>query len=334
MKIKISANSHLPHLEKVAQDISYGYASLNASEENLTEENSWSVKIISNMDKILGKITNLSSKQKEVTDHIVNVTQFLDSHIDSAPHLNNMSVNINVKSYLNTVLKTAFDIKHLFGKPKKIEGLPSLNDMAANIHTFNKRIVIGTNFFTKQHYFNLGYELKEKLGLEKAIGFVIYHEASHSFETTNNSLYSYEKELSGKSSYEVKQLIKIGRLCNLVNVLSNEKECDKNNLMLELTDNKELVPLNHDFINNIATLKSEIYADSGAILIQRNADILNGTYNKEDTTRYIDNIIDCRNRENQDSLIIHENDEHIYTSTFNHFTRCCLFKRQFKCFTR
>lgn len=317
MKVKISANSHLPHLENVASNVSYGYSSFNPAIGDLTENQFWQIKVISHIDKFFSK-KNLSETHKEVTNGIISAAQFLENHIAGVDHIDDMRVHINVKSYTNMAFKTVFYSLPL----SSLDGpfMPSFDDKAAHINFANNKISIGTDFFSKQHDFNLGYYLAQEMGLDKAIGFVVYHEASHSFQYNNTKIYGFGENSTLNKEENSNSLATFMKFDDLSKIMTNEEECTRLNTLLQLYDDQSFSPVKPNLMKNLYSLGLEIYADAGAILMQRNADFINGTYSLEKTASYVQCIIDSRNLDHKYQLTVHENDQHKYTSNFNHFT--------------
>lgn len=318
MRIKLTANSNvsLPaHLSNV--NLSYGYTL-----HNYEEVDTWTVKVSEGIDKALSFFKPLSLEQKDFIQSVTESVKFLDSHIpESDSHLDNLKIQLNIKTPLNQgMLKVSTVINNIYMSirneihndlQKIIEnGIFKLGTMTNPYlgHILEDKIMyLGSEIFNINSEFNSISYIKENLGMQQASNFLVYHESSHAFESTNTNMFGDKFSPLFSDIYNNTKSIAYNEL------LRN----DLNNIINSNPDLK-LKNVYDSYHNEIATLYKEIYADTGSILLQRNQDILEGKHSRENDLLNINTIIEGRNIEQQflDQSSMSSN----YPNKFDHFT--------------
>lgn len=322
MKIKLSANSLAAkkELEKLNLECGYSYTYGGNPDEELNTENSWIVKLLSKLETYLPNFKEISGEEKKIIHGITNSTKFLHEQYTGSLHTQNMHVAMNLNSPVNKFAKKSLNnlkFKEFINEDpalyKKVSLLrEGLDDNAGHVFSHTKKIVLGTSLFLKnaeEKENSFTNYLIEKLGLEKTIDFIVFHEASHSFEHVN------------KKSYGIEWDQKISDLYPLTSrLMLNYKESEMNILNKNISDKsiKEIPLVDPCFMEEINSLHKEIYADVGAILLLRNKDIIEKKYSKESIESILNNIIESRQCE-QDSNKLNMYTKS-YVSIFNHFT--------------
>jgi hypothetical protein len=315
MRIKLTANSNvsLPaHLANIELD--YGYTLLGNNSVN-----DWTVKIASGIDKALSFFKPLSSEQKEFIQSVTESAKFLDSHIpESDSRIDNLQIQLNIKTPLNQGILTIAQLIGEFSKyvkptfkDKAIKKANNLGMMAnphlGIINSKEKIMYLGSEIFKGNPEYSSATYMQDNLGMQRFANLAVYHEASHSFESTNFKNFGDKfapifREINDSSTY-------------FSHIDDMRKSLNK-----QLEDNKDLglTPLYPTYIKNISILYKEIYADVGSILLQRNQDIIEGKHSRETDLLTINTMISARNKEQEyfDKKVMSSD----YPSGFDHFT--------------
>jgi hypothetical protein len=324
VKINLTANSLVSLPDKLSiANIDYGY-SFGPNIEDTLETNPWKKSILQKIDKAFSYFRPISEQEKlqdtQVVSHISNAAIFLNSQgTEEENHLDGMSIQINLNSSFNKFLQlSAYKVANALHKSnitphKSHKILDATNTNLADIFTINKRIRIGSNcFFDSNHI--CGY-LASSIGLEKSVNQVVFHEASHAFQLVNEREYFVPLSNQDKD----KESNVINRLIVLSQRLSNN-DYERYEIDNSLRDNPTIGVSSLDayLLNEIATLQSEIYADVGSALLQRNKDFKDNTHTLDGDMSFTDAIIDARIKEQTKHKS--EMSTGIYVSNFNHFT--------------
>jgi len=322
MRIKLSANSNvsLPaHLAGI--NVDYGY-----SIYHLNRDDDWQVKVASALDRIFSLFKPLNSEQKEFINSVTKSAKFLD---DSIPvedsHLDDFNIQLNIKTPLNDSIRkisnllaktTTGEIKynfdHLFFTTDEHAGFMCSSkkiietDKGESRFEYRNTMLLGTEFFNQKenHFSNC---IKDDLGLTKMTNLLVYHEASHAFELTN------VKQFGNKFA---KIFDDINKNSNIL--AYNEVQRAYLNNLIENHPNSGFNKIEPKYNHEIASLFKEIYADVGAVLLQRNQDIVEGKHSKESDLTNINALISGRN--NEDYMVKKNLNGFEYVSEFNHFT--------------
>ena len=305
MKIKLTANS-LINLPDELNDLnfSHGY-SVGPFQE--IDDTDWKIKVLKTIDSIASIFTKNNAAKQELATHVAKAASFLNSSVtEDEGYLNGMSIQLNIDSPLNKTLSKFADVLSHVDKEKSDAIKAAVNTTVGHIYSSEKKMFIGSHHFETNSPNPFFKELKDKLGKEKQVSFVIYHEAAHAFQYTN--LQKFGTNLDPL----------ISDLFRVSNFLKNKPtEIESLNQKIKTNFNNELAPINFEFVKNLRTIYKEIYADVGALLLLRNQDILEKSYSPEKTLHQIDAIITARQK-SQQSFSILPTDE--YVDTFNHFT--------------
>lgn len=319
MLIKLTTNSleaqnYIETLKNIQCGYSYSYGFEKNDERDNT--NSWSIKLFSKVEKMLFK-KDLPEADKEVIDYVTQSASFLNVFFNKnePDYIKNMTISMNVNSEFNQFLKTSIDtISHIY--PKGISKFKrGVDDVAAFVDPQSKKMIIGSSLFTKESEFKNPFIdiLIDKIGKEKAVAFIIFHEASHTFQATNINKYDpiWDDKISNILLY-AKELN-----CNSekINSITIAEELNNENII----NHKNKFPIiDQKFLNELTTLEGEIYADVGAILLARNADMEKDRYNIKNISKLTDLIIEARQKEhNFGNMGLTEKE---FVSNFSHFT--------------
>jgi hypothetical protein len=319
MHIKLSTNSRearkfINTLGNI--DCGYGYSYGFGEDEELNKKNSWGVKLFYGFDKLLSQTNALPNEDKEIINYISDTANYLNYTFsqEDPDYIKNMSIVMNVNSKFNTVIQKSLGLIKEFAPSYASKLATGVDQFAGTINPQTKKMIIGSSLFEENddaHPF-VPY-LINKLGMEKAVEFVVFHEASHTFEKTN-----VEK-------HGIKWDDRISDMVLLAHELEYVSKEDMNtsigvslNKLIEDKHLEQFFPLDMKFLNEIKTLQAEIYADAGAVLLVRNSQIENGTYTKEKLTELIDIVIEGRRKEHDQATERLSSAE--YVSLFNHFT--------------
>lgn len=314
MKIKLSANSVVSLPEKFSDiNLEHGY-SFGVSEDVL--KTSWfkklQSKIISGVDKTFSLVKPLDEESQKVVEYTTNAAKFLNEQEETnKEHIDGLNIQLNLNSSFNKFLKVcSFNAHKILGDktPKSILNLnSSLDSNAGHIYSLDKKMYIGSDIFKEKDFFTSTNYVKNELGLEKATNFLIFHEASHSFEHTNLGNFGFQSSPT------------ISRLRTLTCILNNNDHYISS-INDEISKHPEWGTSKIDpfFISNTFSLFREIYADVGSILLQRNKDIIDGVHSKTDDIKNVNTIINGRN---QEQLEFKKNfSSNLYVGNYNHFT--------------
>jgi hypothetical protein len=277
MKIKFTASTHLTlpeHLSSV--DMSYGFSYYDADKKEETEinqHNSFSVKVLAALDKFFGHLPGEKNFVTAVAGAINHANENLDEF-----SLSNMSVQINNDTLVNRGFR---HFMTLFNRKNPLFNKDSLNLEAGFVRLNIRHIKMGSRVYQNEA---LSYQddLHKKIGKEHLAEFVFFHELGHSLEYSNPGQH-YSSEF-------VPLLSRI----NALSVAGNVKEF--NQTLKDHTSPNPIPfgPIDAHFMNNLNTLKSEIYADATSILMNRNYDIERGDWSEDRTDFYLESIIESR----------------------------------------
>ena len=319
MKIKLSANS-IVNVSKELEEINlnHGYSIGNV---DTVGKSNWTKKILGKIDKTISYVKPISEESSLVVEYIAKAAKFLSIQEETKEkHVEELKIHINVDSTFNNFLKLAGKKTALmiydFAPDTAIKIYSNveelLNTETAYIKKIQKEIHMGTKIFEKNGYSTFGYNLKQEIGLEDATSLIVFHEASHSFEEINRNVYGFQL---GSFMAEMKVLTQI--------ITGVEKKIKELNEVI--TTKKDIFGVNEVdkyYWGNISTLTGEIYADIGAVLLQRNKDIYENKHNKEKDIKIVDALISGRNKEQ--ASLLKTSSEKIYVNSFTHLTSLAL----------
>lgn len=304
IKLKTNSNISLPeHLSNINLD--YGY-SIGPKQEAVSP---WKDKLASKVDTVLSLFNPLNTEQKQIIISVTEAAKFLDSHFPKeSTYLDDMQIQINVKSSLNMVIKKIANVMSSYYPEtgKRIGEI--VNFDKAFINSAIKKIAIGTEVFKEQlSSSNFAHDLKTSIGLKNAVNHAIYHEASHSSQRINDKIFG--------NKYDQK----FNDLLTTAKKLTDDDDYLKY-IELELFKLKNLdaPKINKSLMHGIVKLNKEIYADIGGILLQRNQDIISNDYSSSNTLHIIDSVISARDKE--DIRLRKNYIDEMYFLNFHHFT--------------
>ena len=321
MKIKLSANS-IVNVSKELEEINlnHGYSIGNV---DTVEKSNWTKKILGKIDKTISYVKPISEESSLVVEYIAKAAKFLSIQEETKEkHVEELKIHINVDSTFNNFLKLAGKKTALmiydFAPDTAIKIYSNveelLNTETAYIKKIQKEIHMGTKIFEKNGYSTFGYNLKQEIGLEDATNLIVFHEASHSFEVTNYKDYGF-----GEASDFFKNLKRMVYILNNPEILNelNKKIIEKNEIF-------GINEVDKIYISNVSSLMREIYADVGAILLQRNKDIYENNHTKEKDIKIVETIINAREKEQLGLIKLCS--DNLYVNGFSHFTSSALMK--------
>ena len=269
MNIQILANSNIklpPNLSHL--DIGFGYSYITDNLNQVDKTNSFMAKGFSKLDHIFNRIKPLTKNQQSVVEIVAEKTQFLQSSL-SKYFTKDLKVQMNIESSLNRQFKRL--AAPFFGQGSTV--MKGLDSNTVYALTDSQHVTLGTEVFASNlapHF--VGFYLNFA-PLEEVVSFAFFHEVAHNLETyntknfgrANNKIYDALTYLelieSNKNTFKDISLIGLGSLVQLKN------------------------------------LYAEIYADTGAILLQRNYEVEKGIYNNEKFGNYINAIGFLRKKE-------------------------------------
>lgn len=293
MRIQLQANSNNLELENLEHGYSFSY------ENDINHRQSWAVKIGGMLEKLFSK--NLENEDVQIAKLIVKSSNFLNDNMDRPELLKDIKVQINIDSPFNQFIRKYTPYVEKLNRNFANEILTGTNINAG--HATNKNIFIGTGLFSQKEEFSFIYYIKEKLGLEKVVFFTVFHEASHTFQP--NMPNDYSITFNTILSHSCKLAI-----CNDRSLRELNEDISEYSIPHKALDK--------DYFKQIHSLKQEIYADAGAILLLRNKEFINNSYKKEESLETIDTIIEARIK---DQFKTRKNSSaNHYVSNFHHFT--------------
>lgn len=315
MKIKLKANSLLiaQHLSELDLTCGYSYSAGDTPQDEFNLENSWAVKVFSKLEKIFPSLKEVPEKDKQIVNAISYSAKCLNEQYENSDYIENMEIVMNVNSKLNRFLRNGLAVIDILYRPaKKLSR--SVNDKAGHIHIDSKKIILGASLFVKEandheQKYSMTHYLVKKVGLERAVKFIVFHETSHAFEHVNKR--KHESIVDSRIS----DLITIASKLSLTSNRGLVEELNQELRTKKLEKPSEIDPF---FMREIRSLHEEIYADTSALLLIRNNDIINGTYTKDKANEVLDALIDARKKEQLDEQNHYSSSE--YVSSFNHFT--------------
>lgn len=317
MHIKLSTNSREAknYISELGLDCRYSYTYGLGKNDELNKDNSWGVKLFYGIEKILSRTLELSQHDKELLNNIIYSAEYLNSSFtkEDSDYISDMNIVLNVKSRVNTLIQKSVN---LIGEvapiyASKLEA--GVDHFVGVINPFNKKMIIGSSLFETNNSNDLFIPyLQEKLGLEKAVEFVILHEASHAFEKTNMNKYGFLWD------DRISEIVLLSHELNYVSKSDGTTTVEKLNEAIKQKLSGKFPLIDMDYFKDIATLESEIYADVSSILLCRNKDIEKGTYSKGETLKLLNTVIQARCKEQQFSAKNSSPDKS--ASIFDHFT--------------
>lgn len=300
MNLQLLANSNIKLPDSLSHiNMYYGYSYLGDEMTNLTVNNSFTARQLLTLDSLLNRINPVNEDDQKVVNELAEKSHFLDSNLPEN-FTKKLKIQINVNTKLNNqftkIATTLFNPQH----PLTLSVLSGRSFMYPN----TQQVVIGTKEFDlKNQNFKKGvvifnYSYIKQSSVKQAVAFTLFHEVSHTLEDYNNNNYGCLDDKTHKV-YSILQYFKN-------NIQNNE---DKTNL-------KRLTPKDYNLDDNIMcdldVLYGEIYADCGAAILQRNYDIKNNIYNRENFNKHLDLIITSRECEKvafanmvKDKVIVH-----------------------------
>jgi hypothetical protein len=295
MKIKINTSTNLTLSEALSDvDLSYGFTMYdkNNRPKTLSENDSFAVKLLSKLDKFFGT----PQASKDFTHIIAKATQYLNNTLGQDV-LQGTTVQINNKSGLTSMLRTYGILAN------------TLDPHQAHASILSKKIVMGENYIKVHSSRRL---LVDKYSEEKIHENTLFHEFSHTMEIHfyNKNEIHYNDLIDGTLS----------RL-NQYNQIEYINKLDKK---LKEEQGEKFIPVERNFFKELYVLRGEIYADVGALLLERNYEIEKGTYNPEQFKQYIEDIKTYRTHEHASikKLLSSQTKDsfRLYLNQFNHLT--------------
>lgn len=292
MKIKLSANS-LVSLPDQLSDINLEYGYSYGYDNN---DKSWfeklQLKFLSMFDKGFSLYKPLDEESKKIVEYTAKAAKFLNEQDKETRnnYVEGLDIQININSTFNKFLKNGILVLNDFldenAPTFKNKILTMLDSDVGYIYSFTKKMYIGNEAFQEKEEFSSLFHLKKKVGLERATNYLIFHESSHAFEHTNLS------EFGAKLDPML-----FGLRTNCMILSDYTKDLNMINAKIRENPDWGTPEIDSRFIANTYLLFREIYADIGALLLQRNKDIKEGVYSKEQDLEMVDVLIEARSME-------------------------------------
>jgi hypothetical protein len=221
--------------------------------------------------------------------------------VDATSYLNNtynipLNYQANIGTPLNIFLKYLTKIYNIFPIPKKYNTHEVNKIFCNSSYCYNNDTSIGPAIVIGDDIENpLAQNLIQNVGLEINYLFAIFHEFSHHIQTT----------LSEHDEYDI--------LEHVIDVAKNIHLEHYNN---NFQSHKDYGDVENNFLESLYTNTEECYADTGSLLILRNMQISNNTYDKNSFLTIIKSVHNARIHVNygQSKIIYKE------LPLFTHFT--------------
>jgi hypothetical protein len=291
MKIKLIANSDeaKQYINSIqGLDCGYAYSYGFEPDQEINKENSWAMKLLSMLDKFFSKTNPLVDDEKQIITHIVNSAKLLEQAVEEEDHnyLSGMQISLIVPSKINSLIKSTYSS---FSKitpniPMTLRKLrQGVDEKITAIKADSRKMIISSEMFHSKDL-----NVLNQLGTDRAIQYVIFHEASHSFQTTN------EMKNGTELNEHISSFFK--KLTHLQEISEKNPEFIKvHDLLKEIQEGKkEFYAPRPQFMRDLQTLFREMYADVGSVLLSRNLDIKNGVFSKERTEELVNIISEDR----------------------------------------
>lgn len=297
MKIKLVANAQIQLPENLSHvDASYGFSyfdSKNNEYTNFREDNSFSVKLLARLEKTFN--LGLNDTQKNFTDIVARAIDYSNRtySADNAELIEGIKVQINAKTPLNEKLNK-FAQKYLKKSVADIKSvLDNFNHSAGHIKIHYKQIELGTEHNVFQAYqndenFDKTGKIRQYLTKERMIEFMFFHELGHHLEFSHKKNYTQ------------------GIFMSIYNKMSSLQADSTSKLILNIQAQinnsgfkEQLGTVNQNFMKQVRSLAMECYADTSAILSQRNYHIEQSvqagqTYDENHTNGFIEALAQYR----------------------------------------
>lgn len=287
MNLQLLANSNVKLPSNLSHiKIDYGYSYYWDELVNLTINNSFTARQLFILDNLLNHINPTNETDKKIIAEIAEKSYFLDQALEE-DFTKNLKIQINVNSGLNSQFKklatTLFNPRH----PLALSVTSNISFMYPD----TQQVVIGTKEFNlNKKEFEKGvvifnYAYMKQSSLQEAVAFTLLHEISHTLENYCNKNYGPLDD-------------KIHNVYSVLKYFDNNIENNKDE-----KNTKKITPQDYNIkdtlIQNLHVLYGEIYADCGAILLQRNYDIQNNKYNIEVLDKSFTSLINSREVEKE-----------------------------------
>lgn len=270
MKVTLTANSHikLPNNEIIP----YGYYYKESNEVKiLTGEESFSVKLLSHLEKALPGLNQISKNQQLVVEAIASVA----NHVNKLGNNPTDTINIQINAS-NAVNRNFAIVSNLF-----LRQPDSFNTDIAHIPENNyKMIILGAPLLVE-----IFPHLQKVSGITGATTFTVFHELSHILEKSNTTKYgdNYSESYgdfwkAARQSKDVSYQEKITKSSGIPNTVDDQGNPVNYGQMLA----KDL--------GQLSILASEIYADVSGFLNMRNFQIENAQYNRDTFIKSIEGL--------------------------------------------
>lgn len=310
MKIRIVTNSTdvLKEAQKVASnlDISHGYSYGPGYEEEFNADNSVFVKFVKKVDKFVSFFAPVSQKEREISTEITKSSASFSDYLSKfePDFLDHSSVVINSDSTLNKQIRNvAYEIApHSIWGTKMAKGV---SDEGPHAFLFDRKVVMNASSFNTENNNDFIGNLNNNIGLDKSVQLILLHEFSHIFQIVNNT-----KNGSQYDSTFMKIWVLSDRLTR------DDKFLSKFKAQIENDPHQQFNPINTKFLSEVAVLPREIFADVGAILLRRNMEINNGTFDANQEKEIMKAIKESRNSEQ----LYHSEFRGHPSTAFDHFT--------------
>lgn len=287
MNLQLLANSNIKlpsHLSHIPVD--YGYSNYSNKLNNYTTKNSFAAKKFASLDNVVNRFYPIKELDKKVINQVAAIAQFIDNNLPE-DFTKNLKIQINVNSHLN-------DKFLKMGALMFSESSPLMRGVSPNIsymYPGTQQIVIGTKEYyikplgkinTKTKLNIISYLHVTNSSVETAVEFTLLHELSHTLEQYNKNKYGSLED-------------KIHETYKVIKHLTDNMEKKRIHNVQGITPND--FNINNILVSELNTLFGEIYADCGAMLLKRNYEILNKSYDKTNYDKYLDMVIDSRVKE-------------------------------------
>jgi len=287
MNLQLLANTNVklpPHLAHIP--LEYGYTNYSDQLNNYTLKNSLLTRKFSDLDNAINRFYPIKELDKKVINQIATTAQFIDNTLPP-DFTKNLKIQINVDSHLNDKFLKMGSL--LFSDSSPL--IRGVSPHIACMYPGTRQIVLGTKNYEnkpltdKKSLTNLSiisYLHVKNSSLETAVEFIVLHELSHTLENYNTKKF-------GSLQDKIHDLYKVTQYFHTN--LNNKR------MYNTLGVTPEDYSISNTMVSDLDILYGEIYADCGAVLLKRNADILNHSYDKIKYHAYLDMIIDSRKTE-------------------------------------
>lgn len=278
MKIKLTVNapSKVPNqYENI--DTSYGFTHWSPRYPELIgiPDNSFSIKLIKTLNKVLNIKDNLNEKQENIIQHTGEALNYVTSLLPQET-LDNLHVQINVNSKANKLSQkiTQYVNDNIVTLSDNFGDKLDAKESRVYIRKNKTLIVLGEESLSNYP------KIIQEHGIGVTAQLILCHEIGHSLERTNEKKYGRKEDPLTSLIYKSSTVI----FRQNGNKNGINEYIDANDLGNKYAKIDELL------WTNINIVHGEMYADLAGVIMLRNLALKQGNYNEEKFTNLVDTL--------------------------------------------